>query len=85
MVLFPAWTGRQHSLEDNSWGIGAFTKALANGLSGKADFQKTGRVTHNGLAYYVTERAKESIKGLQSPVSIAPNWLTDFPITVIEG
>ncbi|MBI5331380.1 MAG: caspase family protein [Betaproteobacteria bacterium] len=84
VVVFTAATGRQFSLEDPSWGNGAFTKAVIEGLNGKADFQKTGKVTHKGLDYYVAERVKELTRGRQSPVSIAPSGVTDFPIAVVR-
>lgn len=82
VVVFTASTGRQLSQESPDWGNGAFTKAVVEGLSGKADFQKNGKITHKGLDYYVTERVKELTKGQQSPVSISPQGVTDFPVAV---
>ena len=58
VVVFAASTGRQLSQEDPAWGNGAFTKAVVEGVNGKADFQKTGKITHKGLDYYVAERVK---------------------------
>ena len=84
VVVFTASTGRQLSQEDDGWGNGAFTKALVEGLTGKADFQKTGKITHKGLDYYVTERVKKLTNGTQSPVSITPQGITDFPIAVLR-
>jgi len=84
VVVFTAATGKQFSQEDPAWGNGAFTKAVVEGLSGKADFQGTGKITHKGLDYYVTERVKTLTKGTQSPVSIAPQGVTDFPIVVLR-
>ncbi len=82
VVVFAASTGKQSSQEDPAWGNGAFTKAVIEGLSGRADFQHNGKVTHKALDYYVAERVKELTKGQQSPVSIAPNGVTDFPIAL---
>ena len=84
VVVFTASTSRQVSLEKADWGNGAFTKAVVEGLSGKAEYKKTGRVTHKGLDLYVTERVKELTDGQQSPVSISPNGVTDFPIAAVE-
>ena len=84
-MVFTASTGRQLSLEDPAWGNGAFTKALVEGLSGKADLQKTGRITLKGLDYYIDERVKELTGGRQSPVSIAPSGVPDFPIAVVAN
>jgi WD40 repeat protein len=83
VVVFTASTGRQFSLEDPAWGNGAFTKAVVEGLGGKADYQKSGRITLKGLDYYVAERVKELTGGRQSPVSIAPSGVSDFPLAVV--
>lgn len=56
--------------------------AVVEGLNGKADYQKTGKITHRGLDNYVSERMKVLTKGSQSPVSIAPQGVSDFPIAV---
>lgn len=84
VLVFTAATGRQLSLEDNSWGNGAFTKAVVEGLSGKADQQNTGRVTHKALDYYVSERVKQLTGGQQSPTSIIPQGVQDFPLAVVK-
>jgi hypothetical protein len=85
VIVFTASTGRQFSLEDPAWGNGAFTKAVVEGLTGKADFEHTGSITHRGLDYYVAERVKELTRGKQSPVSIVPNGIEDFPIAIAGG
>jgi WD40 repeat protein/uncharacterized caspase-like protein len=82
VVVFSAATGRQSSLEDPAWGNGAFTKAVVEGLEGKADMQNSGRITIKELDYYVAERVKQLTDGRQSPVSIAPNGVPDFPIAI---
>jgi WD40 repeat protein len=84
VVVFTAATGKQLSQENDEWGNGAFTKAVVEGISGKADFGKTGRITHKGLDFYVSERVKQLTDGTQSPVSIAPMGITDFPIAVVK-
>ncbi len=82
VIVFSSSTGKQLSQEDPKWGNGAFTKAVVEGLNGKAEIGKSGKITHKGLDYYVTERVKELTHGQQSPVSIAPGGITDFPIAV---
>jgi hypothetical protein len=84
VVVFTASTGRQLAQENAAWGNGAFTKALVEGLLGKADYRKSGTITHKGLDFYVAERVKELTKGQQSPVSIAPAGVTDFPIAILR-
>jgi len=85
VVVFTASSGRQLSLENPAWGNGAFTKAMVEGISGKADFRRSGRVTLKGLDYYVDERVKELTGGRQSPVSIAPNGVPDYPIAIVAN
>jgi len=84
VVVFSASTGRQGSQESPEWGNGAFTKALVEGLSGQADFQKTGRITINMLDLYVSERVKELTKGTQAPTTVKPSAVPDFPIAVVK-
>lgn len=84
VIVFAASTGRQFSREAPEWGNGAFTKAVVEGLTGKADFRKTGIVTHKALDFYVAERVKELTNGQQSPVSITPSGISDFPIALVK-
>ena len=58
-VVFSSATGRQYALENMEWGNGAFTKAVVEGIGGKADDTSTGRITLNMLDLYVSERVKE--------------------------
>jgi len=82
-VVFAASTAGQLSQENASWGNGAFTKSVVEGLNGMADFRKNGMITANGLDYYVDDRVKSLTKGLQTPVSITPGGITDFTIAVV--
>lgn len=82
VLVFSSSTGRQYSLENPDWGNGAFTKALLEGLAGKADMNKSGRITHKMLDFYISERVKELTGGRQSPVTIVPGGVPDFPIAV---
>jgi WD40 repeat protein len=84
VVVFSSSTGRQLSYEDTAWGNGAFTLALIEGLGGKADYQKNGRITHKMLDLYVSERVKQLTGGKQSPVTQAPGGVPDFPLAVVK-
>jgi uncharacterized caspase-like protein len=84
VVVFSSSTGRESSLENKSWGNGAFTAALLEGLSGKADSSGSGRVTHKMLDYYISERVKVLTSGAQHPVTQAPGGVPDFPIAVVR-
>jgi hypothetical protein len=81
-VVFAASTGRQYSLENKDWQNGAFTKALVEGLSGKADIPGKGKIMVSLLEYYICERVKELTKGQQTPVTTKPQTIPDFPIAV---
>lgn len=79
-VVFAASTGRQYSLEKPEWQNGAFTKALVEGLRGKADIRHTGRVTFKMLDLYISERVKELTHGEQTPTTGVPGTVEDFPL-----
>jgi len=81
-VVFASSTGNQYSVEDPAWGNGAFTKALVEGISGKADYTGKGRITVNMLDLYISERVKELTKGQQTPTTTKPQTIPDFPIAV---
>ncbi len=82
VVVFAASTGRQYSLEDPAWGNGAFTKALVEGLRGKADYEADGRISINELDLYLSERVKELTGGKQTPTTTKPETVQDYPIAV---
>ncbi len=86
VIVFSASHGRQESLESTAWGNGAFTKALVEGLVGRADFRKEGVVTHKGLDYYVSGEVKKLTAGAQTPVTTVPLGLGDFALAnVLQG
>lgn len=82
VIVFAAATGRQFAQESSDWGNGAFTKAILEGLGGQADYNKTGRITHKMLDLYISERVKRLTDGAQSPVTIVPNGIPDFPLVL---
>ena len=83
-VVLASSTGREYSLEKAEWGNGAFTKALIEGLSGKADSTKSKRITHKMLSFYVSERVKELTEGRQHPVSPDTQGVPDFPLALVK-
>ena len=84
VVVFAASTGKQASQESKEWHNGAFTKAVVEGLSGKADFQHSGRVTVNMLDLYISERVKVLTRGTQAPTTAKPATVPDFPVAVVN-
>ncbi|MBM4048473.1 MAG: caspase family protein, partial [Planctomycetes bacterium] len=81
-VVFAASTGRQASLEDPAWNNGAFTRAVVEGLEGKADYHRSGRITINMLDLYISERVKELTQGRQTPTTTKPQTIPDFPVAL---
>ncbi|MBI5718343.1 MAG: caspase family protein [Burkholderiales bacterium] len=80
VVVFASSTGQEESLEKDSWGNGAFTKALLEGLSGRADFMRAGRVTYAALNLFVSEEVSRLTDGRQRPVFISPRGVPDFAV-----
>ena len=83
-VVFSSATGRQYALENMEWGNGAFTKAVVEGIGGKADYTSTGRITLNMLDLYVSERVKELTQGRQTPTTVKPPNVPDFPVAALR-
>lgn len=83
-VVFASSTGKQYSLEDQAWGNGAFTKALVEGLGGKADYAGKGTISVNMLDLYLSERVKQLTGGKQTPTTTKPNTVPDFPIALLR-
>jgi WD40 repeat protein len=81
-VVFASSTGSQYSYEDPSWGNGAFTKALIEGLLGKAAYGPTDKVTVNMLDLYISERVKALTGGRQTPTTTKPANVPDFPVAL---
>ena len=81
-VVFTSSTGKQYSLEDDSWNNGAFTKALVEGIKGDADIFKQGSITIKTLDLFISQRVKELTKGKQAPTTIIPGSISDFPVAV---
>lgn len=84
VVVFSSSTGRQYSLEDPQWGNGAFTKALVEALNGGADYNKNGRITYKMLDFYISERVKQLTSGQQTPVTLTPHGVPDFPVILLR-
>jgi hypothetical protein len=81
-MVFAASTGSQYSLEDEKWGNGAFTKALVEGLDGKADYSGKGKITVNMLDLWLSERVKELTGRKQTPTTTKPETVPDFSLAI---
>ena len=80
VIVFSGSAPRQESLESAAWGNGAFTKALLDGLGGLADSRHVGFVTHVGLDDYVARTVRALTVGRQTPVTVLPQGIADYPI-----
>lgn len=80
IVVMAASTGRQLSYERKDWGNGAFTKALLEGVEGRADTRGAGEITYKMLDLYVSGRVEQLTEGRQTPFTIVPLGTTDFPV-----
>ncbi len=81
-VVFSSSSGNQYSFEDPAWSNGAFTKAVIEGISGKAAMGSSQRITVNMLDLYISERVKELTKGKQTPTTTKPANVPDFPVAL---
>ncbi len=82
-IIMTASTGRGYSIEQTSWGHGAFTKALLEGLGeAKADYNSNGEISIKEIDLYVTDRVKELTGGRQKPTTIIPQSVPDFAVGV---
>ncbi len=84
VVVFTASSGKQVSFENEKWENGAFTKALIEGITGKADLLGKGKVTCSTLNAYVADRVKDLTEGRQTPNFSLPKTVTDFPVAVVN-
>jgi WD40 repeat protein len=82
LVVFAASTGREFAQERDEWKNGAFSKALIEGLSGKADISGKGVITISALEFWLAERVKELTLGQQHPTTAKPSTIRDFPIAI---
>lgn len=84
VIVFSSSTGRQFSLEDASWGNGAFTKALVEGIRGQADYHKDWFISMAELEVYLGERVKQLTAGRQTPVTTKPEGIPDFKMLKVQ-
>ncbi len=84
LVVFAASKGAGMAEEDAKWGNGAFTKALLEGLSGKAGKDANGLITWKMLDNHITQRVKELTSGKQQPTTTPTPDTPDFSLAVLE-
>jgi hypothetical protein len=80
VIIFASSTGKETSQEDPKWGNGAFTKAILEGIGGKADRDNTGLIRPSYLSAYVNDRVRSLTGNDQRPVIFTVG--IDDPIAV---
>ena len=80
VVVMTASTGKESSQERPEWGHGAFTKALIEGLEGKADYDKDNTVDIKEIDLFITQRVKALTNGSQHPTTEIPKTMPNFPL-----
>ena len=81
VVIISGSTSDGLSKEREDWQNGAFTKALVEGLNGKAS-EDDGSITPTSLFDYIKKRVKELTGGTQKPTITIPKSVPDFAIAV---
>ncbi|MFO1380738.1 MAG: caspase family protein [Chitinivorax sp.] len=81
IVILAGSAGRQLSQEADEWGNGAFTKAIIEGMRGKANLAGTNKVTAPLLHSYVSGRVKQLTNNEQTPKMVGA--IFDEPIAVV--
>ena len=84
VVMFASSTGRELSIEDSRWENGAFTEALLEGFTGKADYNRDSAISIKELDLWLSERVKELTEKRQHPVARKPPTVPDFPIALAK-
>ena len=84
LVTFAATQGTELAAERAEWRHGAFSLALIEGLSGKADLMHKGAITVSALDYYIAERVKTLTDGHQHPVMSRPDTVPDFAFAMAK-
>lgn len=67
-IVFASSSGNEYSFENQSWGHGAFTKALLDALAGGADYTKDAVIDWNELQLYVSRAVQDMTGGGQHPM-----------------
>lgn len=80
VVVMASSKGRETSRENDEFRQGAFTQALIEGLSGRADSDRDGTVYLTELEHYLFNRVKALTEGRQHPTSQKPTTIQSFPL-----
>lgn len=85
VLTIAASAGHERSEEKPSWGHGAFTKTLLDGLSGAADSTHDGAVSLDELIYYVKTQVPKLTDGRQNPAAAPDDLLRYVSLRLTEA
>ena len=83
VTVMTSSSGKEYSYENPSWGHGAFTKAMLEGLEGRADYNQNKVIGLLELNLFVTNRVKELTGGRQHPYTPI-NQFGDIPLFILK-
>ncbi len=83
-ITFTSSTGKEFAIEDQSWGNGAFTKALIEGFNGAASAGEEKEITYTSLSLYISRRVKKLTGDKQHPTLVPTPNTPDFPIALTK-
>jgi WD40 repeat protein len=78
VIVFASSTGKQLSQEDDKWRNGAFTEALLEGLSGKADYTKDSYLFVSEIETYLSDRVSQLTYKKQKPMTTKPKAIENY-------
>lgn len=83
-VIFTSSRGNELSQESADWGHGAFTYAIIQGLSGKANLIQDDVISMKELDTYVSETVPQLTRGAQHPITYTPDGYANFPVVIVK-
>lgn len=80
MLLFASSSSDTKSCEDESWGNGAFTKALVESFNGAAKEENSEGLSTQELEHFLYKEVRKITNYKQTPIFINPNGIEHFNI-----
>lgn len=84
LFLIASSSADTKSKEDDSWGNGAFTKALVEAVNGAAKKDNSEGLTMMDLQYYLDRRVGELTQHKQVPVAINVKGIENFSLFLYD-
>lgn len=80
MLLYASSSSDTKSCEDESWGNGAFTKALVESFNGAAKEEHSEGLSTQELEHFLYKEVRKTTNYKQTPIFINPNGIEHFNI-----